>query len=423
MKSEKQATRAPIEVAVEEPGGLKRRLTVTVPAERVTATRASERAKLAKTVRMKGFRRGKVPISIVEQRYGPLIDERTVTRLIEQAYRQAVDERHLHPVGEPAVTDVDYHADRDFAFRVEFEVMPELKLHRVGGFRIKKPEVAVTDADVERLLEQVRNEHAVWAPAERQPARGDLVAVRIAPVDEQDRVTQEAKSYRLELGAGYALPGVEEAIGTLSVGQNGVFEVSFPQDFEDESRAGSVQRLRIELVEVKEKQLPLLDDDLARQVGDFEDLAALEAAVGEDLQRHAESEARGAVRDRLVDSLIEANPFDVPEATVERYLDQLIDAPEDADKDRIQEARRSVRPVAVNQIKRQMVLDRLIAREGLEASREEVEDRIRDIAERRGVEARKVRSQLAREGRLATLERQLAVDKAFAFLETQSTIE
>jgi trigger factor len=422
-ETDRAAGQAELDVAIEEPGGLRRRLTITVPEPRVTAARATERAKLAKSLRLKGFRRGKVPADVVERRYGPLVDERTVQHLVDEAYHQAIEERELHPVGDPAVEDVDYRSGHSLTFRVEFEVMPELKLARLGGFRVKRPEVAVSADEVERLLERVREEQAEWVPAKRKPDTGDLVVVRLGPVDESDEPLEDPKLYRLELGGGYALPGIEEAIRTLAPGETGAFDVRFPDDFEDEARAGSEQRLGIELVELQEKRLPPLDDELAREVGDFEDLQALERAVRSDLERHAEREAQASVNDQILDAIIEANPFDVPEATVERYLSRLIEAPEDADPERVEEARRSLRPMAIRQIKRHLVLDRIIETEQLAATAEEVEARVAEIAEARGVEARKLRSQLRRGGELAELERQLAVDKALDLLRSMSSID
>lgn len=412
-----------LEVAVEEPGGLRRRLTITVPETRVTAARATERAKLAKSLKLKGFRKGKVPTNIVEQRYGPLVDERTVHHLIEEAYRQVIEEKDLLPVGDPTVGDVEYQSGQSLTFRVEFEVMPEVNLARVGGFRAKRPDVVVKDEEVEQLLERVRDEQASWVPAERAPQVGDLVVVRIGPLDDEGEAAQEPKLYRLELGEGYALPEIEEAIQTLAPGESGSFDIRFPGEGDEDSGAGEERAMGIELVELKEKELPPLDDELARQVGEFENVEALEDAVRSDLRQHAEREADASVHDQLIDAVIEANPFEVPEATVDRYLSQLIDAPEEADPDRIEEAKQSLRPMAIRQIKRHLVLDRIIETEQLTASRDEVDAKVAEIAERRGVEAQNVRSELHREGGLATVEKQLAVEKALDFLQAQSSID
>lgn len=414
-----------IEVAVEEREAWKRRLTITVAPERVARARRRELAKLGKNLKLKGFRKGKVPDRIVEERFGPAVEERTVRTLIDEAFRQALDQEELQPVGEPSFGDVQYDPGESLTFQVELEIMPEVRLERVGGFRIRRPTVEVSDQDVEEVLERLRNERAVWQPAERRPEEGDLVSVRITRLDEAEEEDgePEARPYRFELGADYAIPAVEEAIQSLSPGEQGDFEVTFPPDFDDEGLAGATRRLRIELVDVKSKRLPALDDEFATDVGDFETLAGLRDAIRDDLRRHKEEEAEEAVRRSLVDNLVDANPFEVPPAMVERYLDRVIETPEEADPEQVQQARRSVRPAAERQIKHQLVLDTLIEREGLEPTDQEVEDRIARIAERRGVTPAEARRRLARQKGMDEVRRRIAVEKVFDWLLSQSTVE
>lgn len=414
-----------LEVAVEEREAWKRRLTITVAPERVARARERELRKVRDSVKLKGFRKGRVPPQVIEQRYGPLVDERTVNSLVSDAYRQALEGEALEPVGEPTFGQVRYEPGESLTFQVELEVMPDIRLQRVGGFRIRRPEFALEEGEVRDVIERLREERAVWEPVERGPEEGDRVSVRIARRGEEGEAdeTPEGRAYRFELGAGYAIPEVEEAIRSLEAGGSGEFEVTFPEDFDDPEMAGKTQTLRIELQEVKSRRLPALDDQFASEVGDFDSLGALEDAIREDLVRHKERESRDAVRDRIVDALIEANPFEVPRAMVDRYLERVIDAPEDADPEQLENARRSLRPAAERQIKRHLILEHLIEREGLEATDEELEDRVRETAERRGTEPRRLRQRLAREKGLETLRNQIAVEKVFGYLESLSEIE
>lgn len=413
-----------IEVAVEEREAWKRRLTITVAPERVARARQRERRRLGKNLRLKGFRKGKVPDRIVEERFGPAVDERTVRALLDETFRLALEEKDLQPVGDPSFGDVQYAPGESLTFQVEFEIMPEIRLERTGGFRLRRPPVEVSEAEVAEMLERLRNERAVRQPAERKPEEGDLVSVRIARLDETaEGEESEARPYRFELGEGYAIPGVEEAIANLAPGEAGEFEITFPEDFDDEEMAGATRRLRIELADVKEKRLPDLDDAFAADVGDFDSLAALRDAIRDDLRRHAEEEAEEVVRRSLVANILEANPFEVPPAMVERYLDRVIDASEDADPSQLEEARRQVRPVAERQIKHQLVLDTLIEREGLQATGDELDAKIAEIAGRGGVSPAEARKRLARRGGLEELRRRIAVEKAFDWLLPKSTVE
>ncbi len=410
-----------LDVAIQERGAWKRTLTITVDPDRVARARSRVREKLAGQLDLKGFRKGHVPPEIVEQRYGPVVDERTVQSLVDSAYRDAVDAESLDPIGEPEVHDVQYREGESLTFQVDVEIMPSIRLERTGGFRVERPEISISEDEVDEILERLREEEAAWKPADRTPEEGDMVSVRIGPAD--DGPLDESNQYRFELGEGYALPGVEDAIMTLGPGESGTFEIEFPEEETGGAEVGGTRHLRIELQEVKRKELPPLDDEFARQVGDYQDLAALRDAVREDVHEHKEAEAEDQVREQLVEGIIEANPFEVPEAMVEQYLDQVIDAPPEAPADEVEAARQQFRPRAERQIKRHLILNRLLEREGIEATDREMDERIRQMAESREVKPARLRRELAREDRLEGVRRQLAVEKVFDYLKSQSTIE
>ncbi len=408
-----------LQVEIEEGEAWHRRLRITVSSGRVADTRARERERLAKSVRLKGFRPGKIPAEVVEQRFGPAIDDRTIRRLVEDAYREAVEGHDLHPIGDPEIADVEYHEGESLSFLAEFEVVPEIQLDRTGGFRIEQPPVEADDDEVERILERIRDDQAVWEPIERKPEVGDMVSVKIGPAGEEE---SELHSYRFELGKGRAISEVEDAIRTLSPGESGEFEVTFPEDFDDEEMAGKARTLHVELVDVKQKGLPALDDEFARSVGDFDDLEGLRDAVRDDVRRHAEEEAEDTLRQRILDSIGEANPFEVPSAMVESYLDRIIEAPENADLDRVREARRQVYPTAERQIRRQLILDRLLEDGTYDATEEELDARLAEMGERRGVDPRDLRRKLLRDKQLDRVVRQIAVEKVFDELKRRSEI-
>lgn len=410
-----------VDVTVQERGAWKRTLTITVDPDRVAETRDQIRQELAGQLNLKGFRKGHVPPKIVEQRYGPVVDERTVQSLVDRAYREAVDTESLDPIGEPEVHDVQYREGASLVFQVDVEIMPTLELERTGGFRVERPDVTVTDDEMDEILDRLRDEHASLKPVDRSPREGDEVSVRIGPAD--DGSLSDSDQYRFELGEGYALPGVEEAIRSMSPGESGTFEVEFPDDSEDADEAGESRHLRIELREVKTKEPPPLDDAFAGRVGDHQDLAGLRNAVREDIHRHKEEEAENQVREQLLEGIIEANPFEVPEAMVEDYLDRVIDAPPEAPEEKVKAARQEFRPRAKRQIKRHLILSRLVEREGMEATDQEVDERIGRMAEEREVEPARMRRQLARQDELEQLRRQVAVEKVFEYLKSRSTVE
>ena len=440
----------PIDVAVEELEAWKRRLTITVDAKRVLQARARERKKLSKKLRLKGFRAGKVPTHIVEQRYGELVDQRTVQSLVEDAYREAVRRQSLDPIGAPEFGQVNYSQGENLTFQVDVEIMPILNLKRTGGFKISRPEVSVADDEVDGVLQRLREERGVWEPSETPPEEGDLVAVRITNLDDaasagspegssapsagagaaaKDTGPDEADGgelYRFPLGGGYAIEDVEKAVRTLSPSESGTFSVRFPDDFGDTAMAGQTRRLEIDLVESKRRRLAPLDDDFASQVGEFETLEDLRRQIREDLLKHQQEESEQRVRDEILDSIVEANPFEVPDSLVEGYLDRILGsdrAAAETPEAEAAEARRSVRPIAQQQLKRELVLERLIQDLGIEVSDAQVDAHIATNAERRGVDAKELRRQWLRQGGLESVRRRVVIDGAFEHLEGLSTVE
>lgn len=420
------AATSELDVSVEEGDGWTRTIRVRVPADRMARLRAKERDQLGSSVNLKGFRPGKVPDAVVEQRFGEVVDRRTEETAVEEVLREALRTAELEPASRPEVRNVRYSEGEEMVFEARLEVVPTLELERVSGFRIDRPETGVTDEDVREVLDSLREDHGVFQPVDRPPEEGDQVSVRITPLDEAGEPEEgedEGEPYRFVLGEGYAIPDVEEAILSLEPGGRDDFRIAFPEDFSSDELAGRTRRIRIELLEVKARELPALDDRFAADVGEFDSLEELESAVLEDLQRHREEEAEEEVRRGLLDAIIEANPFDVPSSMVERWLDRVIDAPEEADPEKVQEARRRLRPRAEQEVRRQLVVDHLMQRGGYSASDEELAERIGEIAASRDESPEEVRRRLARQGRLEGMRQHLATEKMFDELKEGSRVK
>ena len=411
-----------LDVAVEIGDGWTRKLTITIPPERVGRARAAERKRLGKRVRIKGFRRGKIPADVIEQRYGEFLDEHVRSVLVEEAYREAVDETELRPAGAAHITNVQYAPGDRLTFQAEFEIMPSVKLERLGGFKLERETAPVTDEEVNELLDRIRTEHADWNDVDRSPKDGERVSVAIEPLPDPDsEPTGEARPYQFVIGSGQALEDVENAIKKMTPGNADTFDITF--DGEGPDAAAETRRLHIRLDSVEEQVLPELDDALAAKAGDFEDVASLEDAIRTDLARHHDDEAEGRLRGQIMQAVIDANPFSVPRALVDRYLDEMIQAPEDADPEKVREARAELAPLAEGRIKEQLVIDRIIERQELEASEDEVREEIERLADSRGVSVAEVRRQLAREGNFDAVGRNLAVEKVFEYLKSESSID
>lgn len=410
-------------VDVQEGERWRRIMSVTVPA----ATVASERQKLAKTLakrlKIPGFRSGRIPPSVVEQRYGAALNRELLDQVVGDAYKAALKLREIRPISEGEVGDLSWEPEKDLVFSIAFDVEPSFDLPRISGFTVERPKAEVTKEEVDAVLERLREQQGVWAAAEGGPAEeGNLVSVTVTRLEDGEP-SGEPQDYDLVVGAGDAIPDVESAIGTLSPGEEGIFTVVFPDDFPNEERRGDSETLKILLREKKARELPELNDDFARSVGDFADLSALEARVREDLEKEAAQQAEAVVRGRLLDLVLEANPFEVPTSMVDRYLDSIIGQPEGVDEEAMTRARDQLRGEGERAVRRILVLDKLGESQGLKATDEDVDSRVEEIAEANGTDVSKLYAQLQKAGRIEQIERELTEKKIFEFLQEQSTIQ
>lgn len=418
-----------LKVAVQESASWSRRLSITVPAQRVQRTRGSISQQFATRARLPGFRKGKLPTSLIERQFGASIDQETVDRTIQEAYREALESQGLMPINQGKVDKVEYERGQDLTFEVELEVRPEVELARVSGFSLQRPSAEVGEEDVESVLERLREERATWEPLPEgeKPDFNDQVTVDITAqnADGTPQEGEEVRTYRFVIGEGQAIPEVEESIRTLAEGEEGDFTVRFPEDFPDEERRGQEQHLHIRLTEARRKNPPQLDDDFAAAVGDFETLEALRSRVLEDLRADAEQRAEAEVRRQLVDQIIEANPFEVPGSMVERYLEAMVGhSHEDGaphrhtpeEEERLERMKSGLRPQAEWSMKRMLIVEGVAEREGLSATQDEIDQKVEELAAKHGRTPSEVWLQLEKSGQLEMLERDITEEKVFAFL-------
>jgi trigger factor len=409
-------------IELEEQEAWRRRLTVTVPAGSVQTERRKVIQKLGGRLKLPGFRKGRIPDNVVEQRFGQAVDQELLDKVIGEAYRKALQIEALEPISEGQVEKVDYVPREDLTFSISFDVQPVVELGRLGGFTVQKPKIEVAEEDVERVLERLRDQAGVWKPAEVGEAKeGNLVTLDIQRLEDGEPAG-ESRPYEIVLGDGEAIPEVEDAVRTLAVGETGDFTVTFPDDFPDEERRGERQHLRISLQAQKEKEVPDLSDEFARSMGDFQDLQTLTARVREDLEREASDQAESAVRSQLVENLLEANPFEVPRSMAERYMESVLGDTSKLNPEVVAETRERLRPEAEKVVKRILVVDRVAELQGLKATEEEVDDRIQEIAEKNDAKPAQVYANLQKAGSLDALEREITEKKVYDFLKGESTV-
>lgn len=412
-----------LQISVEEDERWRRRMSVTVPASVVQAEERKAAQQLASRARLKGFRKGKVPTRVIESRFGGSLRQEALDKLIGAAYREALAAEELRPISEGEIENLDYQPEQDLTFSIAFDVEPAFDVARVSGFAVERVVPPVTDEQIDEVLGRIQEQNGVWQPVEEgTPKVKDLVSVKISKLDEEGEPEDEGRDYDLVIGQGDAIPDIEQAIQTLQPGETSDFDIGFPDDFPDEDRRGETERVRIELASLRTMDLPELDDDLARQVGDFETMDELKAKIREDMEEEARKQGEAQARGRLLDLIIEANPFDVPESMVRRYSDGLIGDQPNVPEEQLAQFREQIRPQSEQAVKRILVIERIAEVHGLAATDDDLDARIEEIAEANNTDAAKVYAQLQKSGRLEALERELTEKAVFDFLFEQSEI-
>lgn len=410
-----------IDIKTKKSEGVERLLEVSVPADAVKEAEERTVRRYATSARLPGFRPGKAPTALVRRKFKDAIRQQTLESLLQEAYQEVVSREQLQVAATPHLHDVRYDEGQPLVFELHVEVRPEIKLERVQGFKVTRTAPAVSEDGVREQLDQLRDQRAIWTPVTEKAVPGDAVTVLLATADESGALP-EGSEYRLVLGGGQAIPGIEELIMRLSPGETAEDSVRWPEDFPDESQRGKTKPVRVTLQDVKRKSLPALDDAFAREVGDFESLDALTATVRRDLESHAEREADATVRQQIVDQIMQANTFDVPPSWVNQLVDGYMKAYQIPDEER-ERFTAEFRPVAERQVRRDLIIDTIAEREKLKASEADVDERVAEVAQKRKADPGQVYASLQKAGRIQEIERSITEEKVFKWLLERNTVE
>jgi trigger factor len=410
-----------IEITPKKTDGVERLLQISVPIETVRDAEDRAARRYATRVRLPGFRPGKAPAAMIKKKFADAIRQETLESLVQEAYKEVLEREKFKLASQPHVHDVKFGDNEPLTFELHFEVRPDIELARLQGFRVHRTERHVTDEQVREQVDQLREQKATWNPVEDRPAEGDMVTVLLATADETGAMP-EGKQYPLVLGAGQAIPGMEELIMEARPGETVERPVKWPDDFPDEAQRSKTKTVRVTVQDVKRKTLPELDDAFAREVGDFDSVDALTKAVREDLETNVKRETDSEVRQRLLDDIIGANQFDVPPSWVNQLVDAYANAYQVPEGERERFAT-EFRPVAERQVRRDLVVDTVAERENLTATESDLDDRIAETASKRGADPGQLYASLQKSGRLKELERSITEDKVFNWLFERNTVE
>ncbi len=403
----------------DEPGEAS--LEIIVPVANVQAAEERATKVYQQRARLPGFRQGKVPAAVVRKKFAEDIRQETLRELVQESWRVAQKQEELKPIADPHIHNLKWEEGAPVTFEFHVELKPDLKLQRLGGFRLTRTVPAVSTAQVDGQLNAMREQRAPWTPVTgEKPKPKDLVDVVIATRENGE--VKDPQPYQFVLGEGRAIPDVEERIMNLTPGDSVDATVRFPDDFAEEAKRGQTRDIQLTLREVKRQELAALDDAFAREMGDFESLEALRTAVAADLGKEAEKEADAKVRSELVDQIVQANNVVAPRPLVERVLGMYAQAYE-IPEERWPQFAEEFRSIAESQVRRDLVLDFVVESQTLRATEGELDARIQELAERRGMPAAQLYASLEKAKRLRDVARSITEEKVFAYLLSQSTVE
>ena len=407
-------------------------LVVEIPSTVVDAEIDRVARDYSKAARIPGFRPGKVPSKVVKQRFREQILHDVAHGLIPRAVDDALRERGVEPVDTPDIRDVIVQEGQPLKFTASFETVPAFEPGAYGSVQLRRPEAVLEPDAVDRALEHLRERAARYEAVEgRGVEPGDTVVLdllRELPGEEEDR----HEDVSIDVGSPANPPGLDDELAGLQPGDGKTFTLRYPDDYANTDLAGTSVAYSVTIKGVKRRAIPELDDEFARDVGDFENLAALRARLEQDLRREAELKAEREVRGELLKQIASWISFDVPEALVEReldrrmeefarrLLDQRID-PRQADIDWAA-FRQGQREAAREAVAGALVLDEVARREGLSVSEPEVEAELARYGERTRRTAAAVRARLEKEGGISRLYAGLRREKAVDFLRSRATI-
>jgi trigger factor len=421
-----------MKVEIQELEPCKRQIVVEAPAEDVAREWEAACGRVQREARLPGFRPGKVPRALVRSRFADEVRRTVAEALVPATYRRALSEARLEPVDEPEVRDLQLQEGQPLRFTAIVEIKPHIDLAGYRGVLVRHTPRVVTDADVETTLRGMAERHATLGAVTRPARAGDHVIVdyELAPEGAEPR---RQTGYAFRVGAGVVLPEMDEAVIGLGVGDERRVNVRLAENHPREALRGWTGRLWLRVVEVKEPEVPMIDDDFARGLGSYQSLGELRQAVREGLEREQARQDRRALDEAVLDAVLAAHAFAVPEGLVLREIAHRVGHARDEmarqglDPDAVPwdyaKLREQLRPAAARAVRRGLLLEAIAEREELTVTDAEVEAEVARLAQAAGRAPQAMRGLLQRQGDLETLRHGLREAKTLALLVAEAQIQ
>ena len=422
-------------VTVEEISSINKKINIEIPLEQVTKEIESFYQQVGKQAKIKGFRPGKIPRDILERYFKDHVKSEVIQKLIQESYPAALSEKDLHPVSPPVIDPGELESGKPFQYSATVEVKPEIKIDGYIGLNIEGKKESAKEEEVEERLKGLQNLHAQLktVPELRPVQSGDHVIIDYeARMDNKPLEEGKAVDFTVEVGSGRFIPALEEKLVGLNLEEEKEIEVPFPEDYGYKKWAGKTVSFLVKVKEIKEKVLPPLDDEFAKDLGDYASLEDLKAKLKEEIEKEKELILDRQLKDQMIEQLIQANSFEIPESMVVEQAKALVSDTKlrlasqgialknlNIPEEKLQE---DYREVAQKQVRTYLILEKIATQEGITVTDEEADERLQSISERTHQKFDVVKRYYEKNGLIPELKTGILTDKTLNFLLEKANI-
>jgi trigger factor len=412
----------------------RRELDLEIPAEEVSKKIDSVAHEFARIARVPGFRPGKAPVSLIRRRFADDIKGEVLQALVPERVEKAVSEQKLTPVSQPQVEKLDFAEGQPLKFRAVFEVLPDFELANYKDLELEMPVMDIIDDDLVKTLEEMRERAAAFAPVEGRPAEnGDFVQLKLmgTPAGGGDPV--QADSVLCHIGAEETMEPFNENLRGANAGEHKNFDVQYPADYPDAKLAGKTYHYSVEVLGIKTKKLPELNDEFAKDVSDVATLDELRSKVREGLGAARDQRHKDLLREKVLAAIVKLHDFPVPESLVEHQMDVRLErvvrslAAQGVDPRAVNvdwvTLRRRQQERATDDVKAELIIDRVASAESIDVTEEELDHELEHAAGHSGESAQALRARLTKQGTLDRMKAKLRSDKTLDWLAQNSRIQ
>jgi trigger factor len=430
-ETKKTASSNGFKAEITSSAGLRHTLRIEAPSENVRIAFEEEFRKIQKRVTLKGFRKGKAPLSHIRSQFGTEVQGEVIEKLVNSCYQSAIQTLELHPATMPNVTDVTLKEGEPFVCMAEVEVFPEIKSVDLAGLTAVETSPEVSDEEIEDVIDSLRKRHAEMKDVERSAKQSDILTTDMRKTEDENNIIDGDffPDSVIDLGDEKTVKEFKDALVGAAVGEERTVTVKYPSDYPDKVFAEKSLTYAISIKKIQERILPELNDEFAKDVAQAESLAVLKERVRSGISGEKQTSAVRDLNNQLISQVVAKNPLEVPDGLVSRYVDDIVAEYRKNYTDQLDkpgneaEVRQRYRAIGTNQLRWKLLSEKIFEQENIEVLPEDTDKWIEDFGSRNGMPVEQARDFLAKSGKAGELRDSIREEKLLSFLKSKATIK